>query len=70
LGSRKGIRPVKTEWWGLAWFLSGVRCKLFEYGPANATATTSSLALVKSRMVYLFGACLPRLSWKKAVKWM
>jgi len=28
----------------------------------------SSLASLKSRMVYLFDAGLPRLSWKKAVK--
>jgi len=35
------------------------------YGPADATATPSSLASLKSRMVYLFGASLPRLSWKK-----
>jgi len=34
------------------------------YGPADATATPSSLALVKSRMVYLSGAGLPRLSWE------
>jgi len=30
----------------------------------------SSLAPVRSRMVYLFGAGLPMLSWKKAVKRM
>jgi len=35
------------------------------YGPADATATPSSLAPVKSRMVYLSGTGLPRLSWKK-----
>ena len=35
------------------------------YGPADATATLSSLASVKSRMVYLSRAGLPRLSWKK-----
>ena len=34
---------------------------------ADATATPSSLALLISRMVYLSGAGLPRLSWKKAV---
>jgi len=44
--------------------LSGVRCKWFAYGPADATATSSSLAPVKSRMVYLSGAGLPGLSWK------
>jgi len=35
------------------------------HGPADATATPSSLAPVKSRMVYLSDASLPRLSWKK-----
>jgi len=32
-------------------------------------ATPSSLVPVKSKMVYHSGAGLPRLSWKKAVKW-
>jgi len=64
LGSRKGIRPVKSEWWGTG-YLSGVRCKWFAYGPADATGTLLSLAPVKSGMVYLSGAGLPRLSWKK-----
>ena len=31
----------------------------------ESTATSSSLALVKFRMVYLSGDGLPRLSWKK-----
>jgi len=43
---------------------------LFTCGPADASATPSYLAPVKSRIVYLSGASLPRLSWKKAVKWM
>ena len=51
-------------------YLSGARCKWFAYGPVDATATPSSLAPVKSRMVYLSGAGLPRLSWKKAIKRM
>jgi len=39
LGDRKGIRPVKTEWWGAGvGYLSGARCRL-AYGPADATAT-------------------------------
>jgi len=66
LGIRKSIQPVKNwvmgYWHG---YLSGVWCKWFAYGPADATATLSSLASVKSRMVYLSGAGLPRLSWKK-----
>jgi len=40
------------------------------FSPADATATTSSLAPVKSRMIHLSGAGLPRLSWKKANKQM
>jgi len=49
-------------------YLSRARCKCFAYGPADATTTPSSLAPVKSRMVYLSGAGLPRSSWKKTVK--
>jgi len=45
--------------------LSGARCKGFAYGSADATATPSSLASEKSRMVYPSGTGLPRLSWKK-----
>ena len=44
--------------------LSGARCKCIAYRPADATATPSSLAPVKSRMVYLSGAGLP-MFWKK-----
>jgi len=67
LGSRKGIRPAKTEWWG-----AGVVICLEQgaNGPADATATPSSLAPVKFRMVHLSGAGLTRLSWEKAVKWI
>jgi len=66
LSGRKGIQSVKTEWWGtgVVICLDWARCKWFAYGPTDATAT-SSLAPVKSRMVYLSGAGLPRLSWKK-----
>jgi len=53
---------VVKYWHG---YLSEVTCKWFAYGPADATATPSSLAPVKSRMVYLSGVGLPRLSWKK-----
>jgi len=55
---------VVTYWHG---YLSGARRKWLAYGPADATATPASLAEVKSRMVYLSGAGLPRLSWKKAI---
>jgi len=46
-------------------YLSGARRKWFAYGLADVTATQSSLAPVKSRMVYLSGAGLPRLSRKR-----
>jgi len=68
LGGRKGIRPVKTEWWGTGVVMSAARCKWFAYGSADATATPSSLAPAKSRMIYLSGAGLPRSSRKKAIK--
>jgi len=42
-------------------YLSGARCKWFAYGPADVTVTPSSLALVKSRMVYRSGASLCQL---------
>jgi len=67
LDGRKGIRPVKLSDEVLYYhgYLSGARCTLFAYGPADATAIPSSLASLKSRMVHLSGAGLPRLSWKK-----
>jgi len=55
LGVRKSIRPVKN--WGMrCWhgYVSGARCKWFANGPADATATPSSLASLKSWMVLPF----------------
>jgi len=66
----KGIQLVKTEcqcWHG---YLYAARCKWFAYGPTDVTANPSSLAPEKSRLVYLSGAGLPRLSWKKTTKRM
>jgi len=51
---------VVRYWHG---YLSGARCQC-AYGSADATATSSSLAPLKFRMVYLSDAGLPRLSWK------
>jgi len=53
---------VVRQWRG---YLSAARCKWFTYGPADATATPSSLAPVKSRMVYLSGAAYPSCPVKK-----
>jgi len=66
VGRQEG-HPACKNWVVRYWcgYLSGARCKWFAYGPADAPATPSSLAPVKSRMVYLSGAGLPRLSWKK-----
>jgi len=61
-GGKKSIWPVKN-WLTrcLHGYLFGARCKWLAYGPADATATPSSLALVKSRMVYPSGTDLSRL---------
>jgi len=58
-GQQEG-HPACKNWVMSYWrgYLSGVRCKWFAYGPADATATLSSLAPVKSRMVYLSGGGL------------
>jgi len=48
----------------LAWFSVWSEVQMICIFAADATATPS-LAPVKSRMVYLSGAGLPRLSWKK-----
>jgi len=52
LGIRKTVWPVKNQvmrcWYG---YLSGARCKWFAYGPADGTATPSSLTSLKSVMV-------------------
>jgi len=57
-----GLVNITGYWSG---YLSGARCANDLHGPADATATPSSLASLKSRMVYLSGAALSRLSWKK-----
>jgi len=55
LGVRKSIRAVKN-WVMKCWhrYLSWVRCKWFAYGPANTTATPSSLVSLKSTLIYPF----------------
>ena len=55
LSMRKSIWPVKN-WVMRCWhgYLSGARCRWVVCGPADATATPSSLASLKSRMVLLF----------------
>jgi len=49
---RKSIRPAKN-WVMRCWhsYLSGAKCKWFPHGPADTTATASSLGSLKSRLV-------------------
>jgi len=56
VGRQEG-HPACKNWVVRYWrgYLSGVRCKWFAYGLADATATPSSLAPVKSTVVYLSG---------------
>ena len=49
-------------------YLSGARCRLFAYGPADATAIPNPhrvLRHLNSDWFYLPGTGLPRLSWKR-----
>jgi len=52
LGIRKSIWPVEN-WVVRCWHgrLSGARCRWFACGPDGVTATPSSFASLKSRMV-------------------
>jgi len=72
LGGQQEGYPAHKNWVVRYWCgcLSAARCKWFAYGPVDATATPSSLTPVKSRMLYLSGAGLPTLSWKRAIKQM
>jgi len=63
---RQEGHPACKNWVVRYWHgLSGTRCRWFAYGPADATATPSSVVPVKSRLVYPSGAGLSKLSWKK-----
>jgi len=66
---RKSIQPVKN-WVMRCWYghLSGARCRLFAYGPADATASQNPCHLLphwNPDRFYLSGTGLPRLSWKR-----
>jgi len=69
LDGRQDGQSARKKWVVGYWhgYLSEARCRWFAYGPVDATATPSSLPPVKSKMVYLSGAGLPRLSWKKGI---
>jgi len=61
VGRQEGHPACKKNWVVWCWrgYLSGARFRWFAYGSADATATPSFLAAVKSRMVYLSVAVLP-----------
>jgi len=65
LGGRKGIRPVKTEWWGTGMVICLERDANDLHMVQLMPLPPHQIAPVKSRVVYLFGAGLPRLSRKK-----
>jgi len=66
LGIRSSKRPVKN-WVMRCWhgYLAGKRCKWFACGPADATATSTTLTSLKSRLAFFSHACLPWLTWKR-----
>ena len=61
--------PACKNWVTRCWcgYLSGSTCRLFPYGPADATGskTTSSLALFKSRPFLSFGYRLTQIVLQK-----
>jgi len=61
--------PFICDWLMRCWrgYLSRARFKWFAYSPADVTANPSSLASLKSSMVYLSGASLPERSWKRGL---
>jgi len=64
---RQEEHPACKKWVMRCWrgYLCEVRCKWFACGPADATATPSSLASLTSTLFDLSGADLSRLSWKR-----
>jgi len=52
-------------------YLCGARCRLFAYGPANATASENPhhlLPHLNPDWFFLSGTGLPRLFWKRGYK--
>jgi len=64
--------PAFKNWAVRYWcdYLSGARCRLFAYGPADATATPSFLAPVKCRSGLPLWPAYPGCPGKKAIKSM
>ena len=69
LVGRHEEHPACRNWVVGCWcgYLSGARCRLFAYGPADATAIPKPRQLLphwNPDWFYLSGTCLLRLSWK------
>jgi len=64
VGQQEGHLACKKLSGGMLAWLSGVSCR-FAYGPADVTATPSSLASLKSRMVVAFLYWLTQVVLKK-----
>ena len=70
LVGRQEQHPACKHWVMRCWYgyLSGARCRLFAYGPADATAIPKShhlLPHLNPDWFYLSGTGLRRLSWKR-----
>jgi len=72
LVGRQEEHPVCKNWVVRYWrgYLSGARCKWFAYGPADATATPSSLAQQNPEWFAFLVSAYLGCPGKKAIKWM
>ena len=73
LVGRQGEHPACEHCMMRCWCgcVSGARCRLFAYGPADATAIPKNPVIstnLNPDWCYLSGTGLHRLSWKEAVK--
>ena len=69
LDIRKSTWPVKIEWWCA--YLFGARCRLFAYGPSDATASQNLTisCIIQTDLTFLVPA-YPSCPGKEAVKWL
>jgi len=50
-------------------YLSGARCRLFAYGPADATASQNLIILIQTAFTFLVSP-YPSCPGKEAIKWV
>ena len=69
LAGRQEEHSACKNWVMRCWCgcVSGTRCRLFAYGPADTIASQKKdlLPHLKPDWFYLSGTCLPRMSWKR-----